>query len=114
MNRSWGGNLEIAAMSEHYKVGIVVWELSRAGVLVTPFDNTPLAASKSLKNLNLSRHRGVHFKSVLSQNQKLPLDRAEVLPLEILIRYGRSSSINSFPNKSGKNIPSLSPTITGN
>ena len=65
IDRSWVGNLEIAAISEVYKVGIIVWELSRAGELVTPFDNTPLAASKGLKTLYLSRHLGVHFNSVL-------------------------------------------------
>ena len=42
MNRSWGGNLEIAAISELYNLGVVVWELSREGRLVTPFDNIAL------------------------------------------------------------------------
>ena len=73
VNRSWGGNLEIEAISELYNVGILVWELSKKGELITPFDNTPLAASKGLKNLYLSRHRGIHFNSVIFKNQKLPL-----------------------------------------
>ena len=31
MNRSWGGNLEIVAMSELYNVGILVWKMSHLG-----------------------------------------------------------------------------------
>ena len=52
MNRSWGGSLEIAAISK-----VMRWELSRSGELVTPFDNTTLEASKG-QNLPCAAPQG--------------------------------------------------------
>ena len=75
MNRSWGGDLELEAMSEHYNVGIFVWELSQSGLLVAPFDNTTLAASKGLQILYLVRHVGVHYNVVVGKNRELPVIR---------------------------------------
>ena len=36
MNRSWGGELEIVAISQFYNVGIIIWELSQSGELAKP------------------------------------------------------------------------------
>ena len=102
MNRSWGGHLETVAISELYKVGIVVWELSRAGELVTPLDNTQLASSKGL-NIYLSRHRGVHFNSVIFKNKPVPLNSTKALSLESWIRYVRGSLIDSLSITKGGN-----------
>ena len=60
LKRTWGGHLEIAAMSELYIVHIKVWELSSSGELAAPFDNTNLATSKVLECLYLVRHRRIH------------------------------------------------------
>ena len=60
-------------MSELYNVGIKVWELDPAGELTSPFDTTPAAVSKGLGTIHLARHRGVHYNSVIPQNQMLPL-----------------------------------------
>ena len=65
--------MEIAAMSELYNVGIKVWEINPSGELASPFDTTLLAVSKGLGTLHLSRHRGVHYNSVIPQNRKSPL-----------------------------------------
>ena len=89
MNRSWGGNLEIAAISELYNVGVVVWELSREGRLVTPIDNAAMAASLGLKSIYLSRHWGIHYISVVYREQNLPLKRAERLPSKSWLRISR-------------------------
>ena len=72
-NHSWGGNLEIAAISKLYKVGIVVWELSKTGQLVTPI-NEPrsIIAAEDSMNLNLVRHRGVHYNCAFKK-KKAPL-----------------------------------------
>ena len=61
MNHSWGGNLEIAAISKLYDVGILVRELSQSGQLVAPFDNSKLAAAKGRPILYLVRHRKKTF-----------------------------------------------------
>ena len=58
MNCSWGGNMEIAASSELYDIGILVWELSESGELVTPVNN--IRDAKDHMNLHLVRHHGVH------------------------------------------------------
>ena len=78
-NRSWGGHLEIEAMSELYNVGILIWELSQSGQLVAPFDNRALAASKGLRILYLTRHRKTHYNVVIWKNRELPLIRTEGL-----------------------------------
>ena len=37
-DRSWGGNMKIAAISKRYNVGVIVWELSKSGELITPIN----------------------------------------------------------------------------
>ena len=96
MNQSWGGELEIKAMSELYNVGVLVWELSQSGQLVAPHDTTKLAASKGLQSIYLVRHRGVHYNVVKSKNQKLPVIRTEGLPLR-------------NENRDAQAVPSLPP-----
>ena len=49
-----GGNIEIAAMSDLYNVGIKVWELDQSGKLTSPFDTTTIAVSKDLGTLHLA------------------------------------------------------------
>ena len=83
VNRTWGGSLELAGMSELYKVGIKVWELSSSGELVARFDNTDVAATKGLQVLNLVRHRGVHYDSVILGNQEV-ISGAVCLPKVVL------------------------------
>ena len=83
MNGVWGGNMEIAAISELYDVGIKVWELGSSGELISTFDNTPEALPKGLKTLWLVRHRGVHYDSVIRENQKLPLFPAQGLTSKV-------------------------------
>lgn len=109
MDRSWGGSLEIAAISDLYNVGILVWELSREGELVTPFDNTQVAASKGLQNLYLSRHRRVHYNSVVSKSWKLPLGRVKVLPSNCWARDASDSLSDSLSNNSITTNQSLLP-----
>ena len=70
-NYSWGGHLEIAAISELYNVGVTVWELSHSGELVTPFDTSKMAASKGLKVIYLVRQRRIHYNGLMMKNQKL-------------------------------------------
>ena len=65
MNHLWGGHLEIAAICELYNVGVVVWELSHSGELVTPFDTSRMAASKGLKVIYLVRHRRIHYERLV-------------------------------------------------
>ena len=68
-------------MSELYKVGIKVWELSPSGELVARFDNTNEPATKGLQALNLVRHRGVHYDSVILGNQEFfSMSGADCLP----------------------------------
>ena len=71
-NGSWGGNLEIVAISELYDIGIKIFELGPSDELKTTFDNTLVAIAKGLRTLFLARHRRVHYDSVIQQNQKLP------------------------------------------
>ena len=50
--------MEIAASSELYDIGILVWELSESGEFVTPMNN--IRDAKDHMNLHLVRHHGVH------------------------------------------------------
>ena len=60
--------MEIAAFVKRYNVGIVIWELSQEGQLVTPI-NEPLPLSgKDTQNLFLVRHRGVHYDCVFPKD----------------------------------------------
>ena len=77
INRSWGGNLEIAAISALYDIGILVWELSRSGELVTPFNNIKTSDVKGLENLCLVRQWGVHFNYVRWKNDDYPWARSD-------------------------------------
>ena len=43
INCSWGGHIEITAVSKLYNVDISLFELSKAGELVTPFSSTTVA-----------------------------------------------------------------------
>ena len=70
---SWGGHLEIAAICELYKVGIVVWELSQSGKLKTTVDSSLIAGFENLQHVHLARHRGVHYNAVTLRNRQLPL-----------------------------------------
>ena len=65
MNRSWGGYMEIIAMSMRYGVGIVVWQLSSTGQLVTPINLLKSTASKDPQILRFVRHWGIHYDCVL-------------------------------------------------
>ena len=73
----------------------MVWELSRAGELVTPFNNTPLAAANWLLSIYLVRHRRNHFNNVVFEHQKFPLARSEEIKLKSCIRDARVSSAGS-------------------
>ena len=68
MNRSWGGHMEIDAIAKRYNVGIVVWELSKTGQLVTPISKPRPISSKGPQNLYLVRHRGVHYDCVFQKD----------------------------------------------
>ena len=72
MNHSWGGHLEIQAISEFYNVGIVVWQLSEAGELVSSINNTPLAATKGLESIYLVRLWSNHYDCVVFKKKKFP------------------------------------------
>ena len=74
INRTWGGNIDIQAISELYNVDIRVWELSKTGELSMPFNNTPLTALEGLDSIFLSRHWGNYFDSVVFKSQKYPLN----------------------------------------
>ena len=43
--------MEIVAICKRYNVGIVVWELSETGGLVTPINETWSTVSKDVQNL---------------------------------------------------------------
>ena len=68
MNRSWGGHMEIDAIARRYNVGIIVWELSKAGQLVTPINKPQPTVSKYPQNPYLVRHRGVCYGSVFQKD----------------------------------------------
>ena len=70
--RFGGGDLEIKAISELYNLGILVWEISGEGELVTPIDSTAIAAGEGLKSLYLSRHRGFTIKVLSSKTKSSP------------------------------------------
>ena len=83
----------------------MVWKLSRAGELVSPFNNTPFTARKGLESIYLVRHRGNHFNSVVFKNQKFPLNQSKGFYLKSWIREARGSSGGSSSNYSLKNAP---------
>ena len=66
-DRSWGGNMEIAAISKRYDVGVIVWELSKYGELLTPINEPRPRFSSGPQNLCLVRHRGVHYNCVFQK-----------------------------------------------
>ena len=75
LDQTWGGNMEIAAMSEMYNIAIKVWELSSSGNLIASFDNTSIVKFNRHQALHLVRHRKVHFDSLIPKikvHSKLP------------------------------------------
>ena len=94
--------MEIAAMSELYKVGIKVWELSSSGALVAQFNTTPLATENGWPSLHLARHRGIHYDSVIHQNPKLSLPPSKdcLLKTELSDDVSMCSYELSLPNVS--------------
>ena len=70
-NSSWGGNLEIAAISKRYNVGIILWELSEKGELITPINEPQVSSSREVQNIYLVRHRRAHYNCVFRKKGNL-------------------------------------------
>ena len=76
MNRSWGGHMEIDAIAKRYNVGIVIWELSKTGQLVTPISKPRPISSEGPRNLYFVRHRGVHYDCVFQKGDNCCLTKS--------------------------------------
>ena len=96
INRSWGGHLEIAAMSDLYQAGILIWQLSRSGELTSISNNPSMTGVKVLRNLYLVRHRDVHYNCAILKNPALSL----VLPENLCLNgEGENSRARDCPNE---------------
>ena len=103
--------MEIQAICELYKVGIMVWELSGAGELVTSINNTGLAAAKGLESIYLARLWGNHWDSVVYNNRKFPLRRPKEFHLKSWISDVRASSNEPSSVCSSERVPVLSSKV---
>ena len=81
LDHTWGGNLEIVALSEFYNMGIRVYELNQFGNLKTSFDNLEAAEKFDLPSIWISRHRKSHYNNILRADQKLPLFDDQDFPI---------------------------------
>ena len=72
LTTTWGGHIELSAISRLYNVDIKVWELSKSGGLTATCVRAPSLASRS-KTLNLSRHYKNHYNCLIPDNQLLPV-----------------------------------------
>ena len=67
--------MEVAAISRRWNVGIVVWELSKTGELVTPINEPRSTSSNNVENLYLVRYWGNHYNCVFPKIRKpLPMN----------------------------------------